>query len=223
MKKLVFLAILLITLTTCKKTFYKVELSGKVLDDYTNKPIAGIKVYFLGGNVSFSSSGPSYYEKTYVTTDSDGAYTFNFNANDNDAYALKPEYDKNTYFFDQNGDDRPVEVNVKKKLLKEKITQNIYLKKYSILNVRFKQVTLDTVAYFELTPNDNGVVFKSEIGYLGFAPAYMADFTIIYHYYGTENSTFNLFKYLKTSNIQSNTIYNITIPKNTLTYFQINY
>jgi hypothetical protein len=223
MKKLVFLAILLITLTTCKKTFYKVELSGKVLDDYTNKPIAGIKVYFLGGNVSFSSSGPSYYEKTYVTTDSDGAYTFNFNANDNDAYALKPEYDKNTYFFDQNGDDRPVEVNVKKKLLKEKITQNIYLKKYSILNVRFKQVSTDTIMFLSLDRLDQNATFKWP-GNGTYFPEYMADFTLQYTYYGNSTNDFLLYKGIKNSSITVvDTIYNINISKTEPTYFQINY
>jgi hypothetical protein len=222
MKRLILLIIIFLSFTTCKKAFYKVELSGKILDDATGEPISGVTVYFLGGNSAFFSGGTSYSEKASVTTASDGSFKFKFNANDNDAYGLLPEYDKNTYFLDKNG-DKPIEVNVKKKLFKEKITQNIYLKKYSILNIRFKQVTTDTIYAIGLSSINSDVIFKTTNGNNQMFPTYMADFTVDYIYYGNESNSFQFGKILATSFIQYDTIYNITISKNSPTYFQINY
>lgn len=225
MKKIALLVIILIILTACKKTLYKVELSGRVLDEHTGNPISGIQVAFLGGNVSLSSSGPGYYEKSTVTTGSDGSFLFKFNANDNDAFALIPYFDKNTYLMDIDGNNRPIAIDLKKKFFKEKIHHDIYLKQYSILNIRFKQVSTDTFDIIRFNSLNTKIICNPTSGdqYGIMYPAYMADFTQQFLYYGDVINNFHFGKVTKFAHISIDTSYTLTIPKNSTINYQINY
>jgi hypothetical protein len=89
--------------------------------------------------------------------------------------------------------------------------------------VRFKQVTLDTIYSIGLSVLDNNAYLKMTSGNGQLYPAYMADFTVNYVYYGNETSLFNFNKIILPNYIQDNAQYNITVSKTNPTSYQINY
>ncbi len=231
MKKIIqilFSLLVIVSFSDCKKTFFKSEVKGKVIDEATGNPISGIQVYLLGTTTSLSSSGPSVADQNNsVYTDSEGNFKFEFQRNKygNNGYALYAKCDPNKYFAYLSSNDM-IPLKFEKSFMKEKITKDIYLKPVGYLKLHAKHVSSDTAISVGVYLNGGDIRLLNGNLFGVLYPKYISDTSFVFICNGNENAAFIFSATLRNT---SNAYYvysenqNLFIKAHDTIYYQFNY
>ena len=165
MKKLAWLLLISISLTSCKscKKNTKTTVSGLIVDSVTGNPIANAKVFL--GQLESGTYGITAATVDETTSDDYGRYNFDFDAIKNKDYAIiaKAEH----YFETESVSDYQLEEGKKNESF------NIQLKPKAVIKIHVKKIDM-SYDYLSLTTNTD------ESGSSGGAFGYNVDTNIIY-------------------------------------------